>query len=128
MQYSKRQVFLDSFLKLLGANYIAWTNFEVDKVYGTIIYDLKDPEERQDFCWNITEENVPTNEVLKLINLIKDLGLINGDKIAIPLNELFQRINGTSFDEFISTVEDLKSVKVCMLDKGVETDTFFVHT
>lgn len=124
MQYAKRQAFLDSFLKLFGANSIAWTKFETNKVYGTVIYDT---HEQQDFCWHMAEENVPTNDVLKLIDFLKSSDLIDSDKIAIPLSELFTRTKATDFKKFMVTVEELMTIKVSMIDKGEESDTYFIH-
>ena len=45
----KRKLFLEAFLGALGAKEILWTDFKPDKVYGTVIYDPDDEEERQDF-------------------------------------------------------------------------------
>lgn len=127
IQSAQRQRFLDSFLRLLGADSILWKSFEIDKIHGTVIYDPNDPYERQDFCWHMTEDNIPSEEVFDLINFIRENNLIDVDKITVPFAELFLRTKGSDFKHFMLLAEELTNIKVRMVDDGEETDTYFVH-
>jgi len=42
----------------LGAVDIIETDIQNAKIYGVIIYDLSDIDERQDFVWHMTKDNV----------------------------------------------------------------------
>ncbi len=61
----RREEFLKTFLTALGAKNIEWSKSENDKLFGTVIYDIQDTDERQDFVWHMTEDKVPSDEVKK---------------------------------------------------------------
>ncbi len=52
----KRKEFLTEFLSALGAIKILWHKELDDYISGTVIYELDDPEEMQDFCWHKSEQ------------------------------------------------------------------------
>ena len=121
----KRKHFLETFLGALGAIRIIWETVSNDKIYGTVVYDEGDPEERQDFVWHMTEDNVPSEEVRSVIEYLDDKNLIDIDKIIIPIEELkLDFIN-----EFRSQgiFEELFNIEVRMIDDGEETDRYFIH-
>lgn len=121
----KRKLFLKTFLGALGATKIIWGISSFDKVYGTVIYDETDPYEKQDFVWYMTEDNVPSEEVRKVIKYIKDNNLIDIDKIIKPIEELnLDFIEKSSKEEVF---HELFEIKVRMMDDGEETDTYFIH-
>jgi hypothetical protein len=66
----KRKIFLKSFFKALGVEEILWTNSQTDKIYGTVIYDISAPIERQDFVWHMTENDVPSEDAKKLLDFL----------------------------------------------------------
>ena len=127
MEIAKRKFFLDSFLKLLGAESITWKRFEIDRVYGTVIYDKNDPSEQQDFCYHMTEENTPSKNVVNLINVIKDNHFIAMDKLTVPLTEIFKKTDENNYESFMIIVAELMNVPVFMIDDGGETDSYFIH-
>jgi hypothetical protein len=124
----KRQIFLKSFLGALGAVDILWTDIQIDKIYGTVIYDISDPEERQDFVWHMTEERVPSDDVRNLINYLSKNQLIDIDKIITPINEL--QIDFIDKSKLENVWYELFDIEVYMIDDGVESmqsDRYFIH-
>jgi hypothetical protein len=121
----KRRLFLETFLGALGAMNINWGEESVDKIYGTVIYDVIDPEECQDFVWHMTEDKVPSEDVRKVINYIKENNLIDIDKIIKPIHELnLNFIDKSKKEEVIDAIFD---IEVRMIDDGKETDRYFIH-
>ncbi len=121
----KRKIFLETFLGALGAVRINWGATSFDKIYGTVIYDEKDPEEQQDFVWHMTEDNVPSEEVKKVIKYITNNNLIDIDRIIKPINELNLDFIEESKKEKI--FDELFDIEVRMIDDGEETDRYFIH-
>ena len=124
----KRQIFLKSFLGALGAVEILWTDLQIEKVYGTVIYDITDPEERQDFVWHMTEDNVPNDDVKNLMEFLSKNELIDIDKIIAPIDELdIDFIDKSKLD---NVWNELFNIEVHMIDDGVEgkqSDRYFIH-
>ena len=121
----KRKLFLDTFLGALGAVKIIWGDITVNKICGTVIYDEFDPEEQQDFVWHMTEDNVPSEDVRKLIEYIADNNLIDIDKISKPIDEWNLDFIEESQREIV--INKLFDIEVRMIDDGEETDSFFIH-
>ena len=124
----KRKIFLNSFLGALGAVEILWTDLQIDKIYGTVIYDISEPEERQDFVWHMTENNVPNDDVKNLIEFLSKNELIDIDKIITPINEL--EIDFIDKSKLDNVWNDLFNIEVHMIDDGVESkqsDRYFIH-
>lgn len=121
----KRQTFLKSFLEALGAVDIIWTDTQIDKIYGTVIYDLSDFDERQDFVWHMTEDNVPNENVKKLVDFLSTNNLIDIDKIIRPIEQL--DINFIDKSELNNVWDELFEIEVKMLDDGQETDSYYLH-
>ncbi|EMY79831.1 hypothetical protein pgond44_14953 [Psychroflexus gondwanensis ACAM 44] len=125
MQESKRLNFLKSFLKLYGVEKIELTNVKSESISGIAIYDETDPEERQDFIWHKTENEVPSLELNTLIEKIVQKKWHNGDKITKDITE----IEFVEFDnETKNRMEfELFEINIKMVDNGEETDSYFVH-
>jgi hypothetical protein len=121
----KRKLFLDTFLGALGAVKIIWGDTTVNKICGTVIYDEFNPEEQQDFVWHMTEDNVPSEDVRKLIQYIADNNLIDIDKINKPIDEWNLDFIEESQREIV--INKLFDIEVRMIDDGEETDSFFIH-
>ena len=121
----KRKSFLKSFLGALGAKEILWGDIRFDKIYGTVIYDLTNPEERQDFVWHMTENNVPTEDVKKLLEYLSKNKLIDIDKIFIPIEKL--NIDFIDKSKLENVWHELFNIQVRMIDDGEETDCYFIH-
>lgn len=121
----KRKLFLETFLGALGAVKINWGKESFDEIYGTVIYDETDIEERQDFVWHMTEDKVPPEDVRKVINYIKENSLIDIDKIIKPIDEInLHFIDQSKKEEVINA---LFEIEVRMIDDGEETDRYFIH-
>ncbi|HEX3167939.1 MAG TPA: hypothetical protein VHQ93_16840 [Chitinophagaceae bacterium] len=124
----KRKLFLETFLGALGAVKIIWSDTTLEKIYGTVIYDETDPEERQDFVWHMTENNVPNDDVKNLIEFLSKNELIDIDKIVTPINEL--EIDFIDKSKLDNVWNDLFNIEVHMIDDGVESkqsDRYFIH-
>jgi hypothetical protein len=121
----KRQLFLKSFLGALGAVDILWTDTQIDKIYGTVIYDTSDQDERQDFVWHMTENNVPNDDVKNLVDFLSNKELIDIDKIMTPINEI--KIDFIDKYKLDNVWNELFNIEVRMIDDGEETDSYFIH-
>ncbi|MBC6698247.1 hypothetical protein [Hymenobacter sp. BT190] len=114
------------FLAALGAVRIIWNEMHEDKIYGTVLYAEDDDEERQDFVWHMTEVAVPSENVMRLIEYLRETKLLDGDKIIIhPINEL--ALPCLKLSERKQALEELFEVEVRMLDNGEESDSYFIH-
>lgn len=125
MNESKRLNFLKCYLKLYSVERIELTNETLESISGIAIYDENDPEERQEFIWHKTENDVPSAELNILIEKIVTEKWHNGDKIA----EQIEEIAFTEFDKEIKEkiLNELFDVKIRMVDDGEETDSYWVH-
>ena len=121
----RRQIFLNSFLGALGAVEILWTDIQIYKIYGTVIYDLTDPEQRQDFVWHMTETNVPSDDVKKLLEFLSKSNLIDIDKIFTPIKQI--KIDFIDKGNLEKVWDELFNIEIRMIDKGEETDGYFIH-
>lgn len=127
-----RKQFLKEFLSALGAKEIQWLNESDKSISGKVLYEIYDPEEVQEFIWNIREAEVPSEEVRKLAELLNEYNLLSIDQIRVSrfeLRTLYSKQQGrvVSESEFITILETLKSIRVSMLDEGKETDFYFIH-
>lgn len=122
----KRQEFLTSFLGALGAKTIIWSSIELDKIFGTVVYDQNDPEERQNFVWYMTEDRVPSKNTKTILDFLSQNRLIDIDKIVIPIDQI--HIDFIVPEDFEDALNELFGVEVKMVDNGVETDSYFLHT
>ena len=128
----KRREFLTEFLGALGAESIEWHKENDNFISGRVIYAYNDPEEIQNFCWHMNEKKVPSTHVLKLAKLLNEKKLLSIDQIAVTREELRLQYNkmygsNTSESEFSEILEELEEIQVPMVDKGKETDFYFIH-
>ena len=125
MRESKRLNFLISYLKLYGVEKIELINETPDSISGISIYDESDPEERQEFIWHKSEEEVPSFEMNILIEKIVAEKWHNGDKISEQIEEFeFTEFDNETKEKILN---ELFEVKISMVDDGVESDSYFVH-
>lgn len=122
----KRENFLSAFLDALGAKKIRFTLKTDNAIYGTVIYDLTDTDEQQDFVWHMNEKNMPTDKVLYLLTYLKDNELLDIDKIKIPVTDI--QIPNCDKEEKERLFDELFNVTVDMIDDGQETDYYYFHT
>jgi len=122
---NKRKIFLEIFLTALGAEKIEWGKLEVDKIFGTVVYDSTDAEERQDFAWHMTEDKAPSEEVKMVIKYIADNSLIKFDKIIKPVEEL--NLDFIEQSKRKKVIDELFNIEVRMIDEGEESDRYFIH-
>ena len=119
---------METFLGALGAVEIIWGDTTSEKIYGTVIYDETVPEERQDFVWHMTENNVPNDDVKNLIEFLSKNELIDIDKIVTPIKEL--EIDFMDKSKLDNVWNDLFNIEVHMIDDGMESkqsDRYFIH-
>lgn len=125
METTKREAFLKVFLGALGARQIHWSTRSAHAVSGTVVYDLNDPDERQDFIWRMTEEETPSEQLAELIRYLAEHQLLDGDKLKVPTTEI--QVPGMNDAIKEQLFEELFQVGVSMVDEGEETDTYFIH-
>lgn len=128
----RRRVFLQEYLGALGASEIRWQEEAADRISGTVIYEVDDPEETQDFVWHKSEKDVPSLAVLNLVKLIRKRNLLSIDKLVVTRLELREKYNSEyglqlTEQEFSGFLESLEEVEVPMVDEGRETDAYFIH-
>ena len=125
LKISRRQKFLKEFLRALGAKEILWTDETENSISGTVIYDLTDLEERQDFIWHMTEQKVPSEQVKDLLAYLTTQGLIDIDKLKVPATKIeIPNIDNETKERLF---DELFDVQVNMVDEGEETDYYFIH-
>ena len=127
-----RKDFLFEFLGALGAKKLIFLKFEEDRVSGTAVFDLDDPDEHQDFCWHSRETSLPSKRAYDLARLIHEQNLLEIDKIKIEREVLRERYNKKwktqlSTDDFAIILDELETVEVSMVDGKDEYDAFFIH-
>ncbi len=127
-----RVEFLREFRGALGATEVVLSEILSDRISGTVIYDPEDSEERQDFCWHATEEDVPSREVYRLAQLIHEQQVLDNDRVSISRDELRGRYNKRyqteiSPEECGEFLGALMRIRVRMVDDGQETDSYFIH-
>ncbi len=109
----------------MGARKIHWSARNAGSVSGTVVYDLTDPDERQDFIWHMTEEETPSEQLAELISYLVEHQLLDGDKLKVPTTEV--QVPGINDAIKEQLFEELFQVGVNMVDEGEETDTYFIH-
>ncbi len=125
MTKDKRQIFLEQFLGLYGVDKIEITKFDKDKIDGIAIY--LDDDDTQEFSWHMTEDKVPSDDLIELIQIIKNNGFNRTDKVTVSPDELFEKTEWTDRNKFDKTFDELFEVEVKMIDDGEETDSYFMH-
>ena len=127
-----RKEFLTEFLSTLGSLEIRWYEENDNYISGTLIYDLEDPDETQEFCWHKSEHELPSEKVYNLTMLLNKNSLLDIDKIKISRDDLYSLYKkefdiSLSKDQFNSILDELKAIEVSMVDNGIETDMFIIH-
>ncbi|MDY7394293.1 hypothetical protein UMM65_03510 [Aureibaculum sp. 2210JD6-5] len=125
MEHSKRLNFLKSYLKLYGVEKIKLFNETKSTISGLAIYDESDLDERQEFIWYKSEQEVPPPELIVLIEKIVANKWHTGDKISEHIEELeFSEFDNQTKEKILNELFD---IKIKMIDDGEETDSFYVH-
>ena len=103
-----------------------------DRVSGTAIYKPNDPEETQNFCWHVTEADVPSEAVYRLACLIRERDLLDIDRIIPSVQVLREQYNqrwktDLNAEQFGQLLRELESVAVPMVTDSEEGDAFCIH-
>jgi hypothetical protein len=127
-----RPQFLAEFLGALGAQEIRHTHVPPDSVSGTVVYDSSEVEEQQDFRWSVASEAAPSLAATRLVALIHRAGFLRSGKLQVSRQELLAHFNADqrsiySPHQFSVILDEVLQVKVTMLDRGVESDYYFIH-
>jgi len=125
----KRDKFLEAFLGALGEKRFVINSVCPDRIEGTVLYN---EHEKQEFCWLITEDKVPSESAYLLLKLLQEQKLIEIDRIILPREELQHRYAErwgkiTTAEEFARILEEIEDVEVTRFDDGEETDAYFIH-
>lgn len=128
----RRKQFLIEFLGALGAKEIQWQKETDTSISGTVIYEVDDPDEVQEFIWYVQESDAPSEDVISLAELLNEKHLLSIDQIRVSryeLRNLYSKKLGRIVpeNEFIAILEKLESIEVPMVDEGNETDVYFIH-
>ena len=125
MNESKRLRFLRSFLKLYDVKRIDVTDESEKHIKGVAIYNVNDFEENQDFIWYKAEHEVPSEDLILIIEKILAEKLHRGDLLYRQV----EKVKFTEFeDEFREElINQLLNIDVKMIDDDQETDSYFVH-
>ena len=116
---------MEVFLASLGAKLIQWQAKDENSIFGTVIYDISDMDERQDFVWHMREEGVPNQNVIDLLTYLTQKQLLDIDKLKVPVTEI--EIPNIDKETKEKAFDELFKVKVSMIDGGRETDHYFIH-
>ena len=133
-----RLEFLTEFLGALGAASVTFKSIENDFVLGTVHYSpdkvivLDEDDLKADFCWHMTEKDLPNELVYKLARLLNQEELLSIDKIIVPREELraiYNKESNSSLTEaeFNEVLDGLKQVRVDKVYDGEVVDMFFIH-
>lgn len=123
----KRKIVLEEFLRLYSVRIVEYNQITKDEIHGTAIYDSNDPEERQDFCWHMTEENVPSDDSVEIMKIINQNKWCDIDKIIVAEDYLFEITRWSDRARFDKAFDEIFDVYINMVDDGLESDAFFVH-
>lgn len=117
--------FLCSFFRVFGG-YLEKIEINNDKIIGIISYE--DESGKQSFIWKFPHSDFIFDSII-LLDYISDNKLIDGDRMILSKEDLFERLiqNGWKEDIVKGSIEFLHKVEIRMLDDGEETDSFFIH-
>lgn len=138
---SARRQFLEAFLGALGAAEIINYSETASSANGTVRYaadaellDLSDvgEDELQDFCWEVSEDDLPDPLVYRLVDLIHRFHLLDIDRLKVSRDTLYTmavqdfeaEISRLAFDE---ALDELKAIQVTMVEDGEEVDVFYIQ-
>ena len=122
---SNRKIFLEHYFKIFRMEKLEWIDETEKSIRGIVIYDTSDLDERQEFIWHKSENEVPSKKVNFLIDKLIAEKLLTGDKLIKPIKEieLMEFDNSTKEKLFA----ELFDVGINMVDNGKKTDMFYVH-
>ena len=125
----KRITFLKTFLKFYGIEQVEIFKIENDKVCGYSIFPDEDIDfQKQEFVWEISENEFQLEESLELMKIIQENEFHNNDKIIVTENTLFKKTEWTDFNKFKQIYSELFQVEITMIDDGEKTDSYFIHS
>ena len=82
-------------------------------------------DEWQTIEWDVAEGDA-VNDAIELACALRDRGLVKGDRILVPADDLAERI-GWDEARCEAAVSALLDIRVEMIDDGERTDFFFLH-
>jgi hypothetical protein len=122
---SKRKIFLETYFKIFQMEKIEWIEKTEKSIRGIVIYDTSDLDEKQEFIWYKSENEVPSENARLLIEKLIIEKLMVGDKLVKPIKEIeFEEFNKTQKEKLF---EELFDIGINMIDNGKETDMFYIH-
>ena len=104
---------------------LEWINETENSIRGIVVYDASDFDERQEFVWNKSENEIPSEKLNFMIDKLISEKLLIGDKLIKPTAEIeFAEFDNSTKEKLFA---DLFNVGISMVDNGKETDMFYVH-
>ena|SRR5690554_6656353 len=122
---SNRKIFLEHYFKIFGMEKLEWINETENSIRGIVVYDTSDFDERQEFVWNKSENEIPSEKLNFMIDKLISEKLLIGDKLIKPTAEIeFAEFDNSTKEKLFA---ELFNVGISMVDNGKETDMFYVH-
>ena len=128
----RRVTYLHHFLGALGAVELVDIEVTEERVSGTVVYDQEDPEERQDFVWEIQESEAPNSLLCLATHTIFKKRLLKSDRLdqrsqAQLLNYLNSSETALTEEAFQALLKEHFAIGVRMVDDGIKSDVYFIH-
>jgi hypothetical protein len=122
---SKRKNFLEHYFTIFGVEKIQWIQETEKSISGIVVYNSSDLDELQEFIWHKSENKVPNEKVILLIEKLTTEKLMIGDKLIKSINEIdFAEYDNSTKEKLFAELFD---IGINMVDNGEETDMFYIH-
>ncbi|WP_138536557.1 hypothetical protein [Polaribacter aestuariivivens] len=122
---SNRKIFLEHYFKIFGMEKLEWINETENSIRGIVVYDKADLDERQEFVWKKSENEIPSEKLNFMIDKLISEKLLIGDKLIKPTAEIeFAEFDNSTKEKLFA---ELFNVGINMVDNGKETDMFYLH-
>lgn len=118
--------FLHSFFNLFEAK-VEITKIDSKSIYGNLNWDNED--DTQDIKWTNSFDDDTLIILTDLCVYLLKNNLLVGDRIRIMEELLVERLKNVKWSskKISKAIDALMSLEIKMLDKGKETDSFFIH-
>ena len=118
--------FLRSFFTLFKAK-IEEYNILNGKIYGAVGW--LNEKDKQDFVFKMDFDTAILNKIKSLCDFMYKMNVVEGDKIVVEETNLLEMLGNEGWNRIDAkmVLDSLCSLEVKMVDKGEETDSFFLH-
>jgi hypothetical protein len=121
--------FLNYFLKCLGFKKYIITMIRKNKLYGKVFYD---DFEYEKIRWDFNGFKQIDDNVVKIIEMLTELNLVDIDKIKITRAELYEHFMNRfgekiSYSTFCNKLNVIINIKVERMNRYNVYDWFYIH-